>query len=298
MIVVDMKKCILLNIFMSKNNLLLFNIIKEVNMRCLLFFVLILVVSCGNSIKQNKEFYENGSLKLFYETFNGLKHGKSVEYYPNGKIKEESNWVNGTINGLFIQYYESGNLESTSIWLNGERHGNSVKYDEIGNLVYVKTYHCNKASGCEMFFYKGIMYQSRQYVLVNDSSYLNQMIRYDNFGYLRDYGSSFFSLYYPYESDTLKLKHKPDIKIILETPYFIDGMPKVQAAVWLNEEYFYNNENQRLDTVNDVIADLHLIFNSPGLKSTAGFVLNHYLDENNTLQEQKFYFRKKFYVIE
>jgi antitoxin component YwqK of YwqJK toxin-antitoxin module len=91
-------------------------------MKKLFFALIITALSCQND-SYMKEYYDNGKLKMKYETSNGLKHGKMIEYYPSGNILSLSNWENDTINGYSIGYYESGNIEFISYWFDGKLYG-------------------------------------------------------------------------------------------------------------------------------------------------------------------------------
>ena len=267
----------------------------------LLFLSVILFFSCGNSIKQIKEYNEDGSLKIIYETYKGLKHGKYIEYYPNGNIKVHSNWINDTISGLSIKYYESGNIESTTVWLNGKQHGNFVKFDETGLLTQAKTHQNNKQCGYDMRYIYGFMYQLRHYVLVGDTSCLNQYINYDTYGNICYWSSDFYSIYYYGESDTLLINQKAEMTIILETPSYIDGIPPIKfitSKKW--DKYFNIIDNKSIDTIisNNILIDLYASYEKPGFRYGGGILLNPYFDEDNLLQYQKFYIAKPFYVLE
>jgi hypothetical protein len=266
-------------------------------MKFLLLAVSLLVISCGNSIKKVKEYYEDGSLKSFYETYNELKHGKYVEYYPSGNIKAQSNWKNDTITGTSINYYENGMIETLTMWLDGQLHGNCVKYDSTGLLVQTTNYQFNKQCGYEMRYDKGYLDESRHYVLVEDSFYFNQRIRYDGLGNIRHYGSMFYSIYYYNKSDTIPLNQESKIELILETPG--SAQIKVVAAERL-DKYFNIIDKQNLDTfaVNDIHITLLDSFEEIGHQYKAGIMLNPYLDENGLINYVKFYFSNHFYVTE
>jgi antitoxin component YwqK of YwqJK toxin-antitoxin module len=244
-----------------------------------------------------KEYYDDSYLKSEYELFEGLKHGKGFEYYPSGKIKSLSNWVNDTIHGFSIHYYESGMIETLSMWLNGQMHGNYVKYDSTGLLVQTKIYQFNKQCGYEMRYDGGYLDESRHYVLVEDSFYLNQLIRYDGLGNIIDYGSTFYSIYYYNESDTIQINQDVKIDFILETPVS-SQLKVVSAEKW--DKYFNIIDKQNIDTfvVDYIYITLLASFDKPGDQYKAGIILNPYLDENGVIKNDKFYFRNHFYEIE
>lgn len=261
--------------------------------------LLTLIISCGKQLIQVREYYDDGSLKLVYETIAGLKNGKMIEYYPNGNIKSQSNWVNDTLNGLSVGYYESGIIESTIMWLNGEIHGNYVKFDEEGYLSFTTTYQFNKKCGYEMRYHDGILYQSHHYILLKDSSYFNQRLNFDGFGNIRNYLCNFYSIYLPY-GDTVQINQKAGMIVVLETPNYFEGNYQNQLVTgkWTKNFGFINEQSIDTFFVNNIYIPMTFFADRSGIKYNAGIILNPYFDENGRRQEQKFYFSKPFYVVE
>jgi len=263
----------------------------------LIFLTIFLSISCGDSIKKVNEYYDDGSLKLVYETFKGLKHGNCVEYYKNGNIKSQSKWINDTITGFSVQYYESGNIESTTMWLDGQKHGNFVKFDDLGFVEQTKSYQLNKQCGYEIGFYEGDVWRSLHFILLEDSTYLNQIVNYYGFGNIDRGYSSFYSIYSINENDTVQLNQNLEICIYLETPISVDSMIQMQIVHGKWNKYF------SLVTSDTIFADasnIVLIYPSEelGIRNAPGIILNPYFDRNNTKCYQKFYFLKSFYVVD
>ena len=261
---------------------------------------LLIIISCEKSPIQVKEYYDDGTEKMIYEISNGLKNGKMVEYYPSGKIKSQSNWINDTITGLEIKYYETGLVESTTMRLNGRLNGYFVKFDEEGFVNQTRNYSFSQPVGYDMRFYEGILFSTLHFVLIGDSSILNQVVYFDRAGNISDNFSSFFSIYYPNNSDTIHFYEKPEIIVILETPFFIDGKLNVRAAPRYSNIFYSNINiiNMRLDTINDIFVNYPWFFDWPGENNISVYIINQYLDENGIKRDKKFYFRKRFYIVE
>jgi hypothetical protein len=265
----------------------------------LLFIAFVLSLSCSNSVKQVREYYDDGTLKCVYEMCRGLKHGKYFEYYQSGSIKSQSNWINDTITGLSVHYSESGNVESTTMRLKGQLHGNYVKHDETGLLVQTKNYQYNKQFGYDMRYQEGYLLQLNHYVLIGDSTHLNQWIVIDYCGTIHSNYSAFYSIYNCVESDTIQLNQKVELITCLETPY--TGFSKWCFCVRKSDNYFDGFDNNKKDSMfieNPNYALWNVTYFKTGFKYAHGYLLVPYLDQNGIEGEHKFYFQKQFYVRE
>mgnify|MGYP003626497229 CR=1 FL=1 len=61
----------------------------------------------------NKEWYENGNLKLEYEMADHMDHGMFKQYHPNGQIAIQGQFLNGKETGEWRRYDENGKLIDT-----------------------------------------------------------------------------------------------------------------------------------------------------------------------------------------
>jgi len=61
-------------------------------------------------VKELKEFYENGQLKIETILINGKKNGSYTAFYDNGQVKIKTNFFNDSIVGEYKEYYENGNI--------------------------------------------------------------------------------------------------------------------------------------------------------------------------------------------
>jgi len=59
---------------------------------------------------QEKEFYENGKVKMEGEFKDGKRTGKGLNYYPNGKLRMEGDYKNDKQTGHWKFYNEEGIL--------------------------------------------------------------------------------------------------------------------------------------------------------------------------------------------
>lgn len=67
--------------------------------------------------KDNKQhgpqryFYEDGTLSIHYEMYNGLTNGHNISFYRNGQLNGIHYSVNDTIGGLLTSYEYDGTLD-------------------------------------------------------------------------------------------------------------------------------------------------------------------------------------------
>jgi hypothetical protein len=265
-------------------------------------FVISLIVSfsCQND-NYIKEYYANGKLKMECEISDGMKHGKMIEYYPNGNILSLSNWINDTINGYSTGYYESGNIEFISTWVNGELYGDYVKYDETGYLQHTKNYYFNNVKGYESIYDNGSLKQMNQYVIVSDSSFLNQYINYDDFGNIKKESSQFYMVIYGGNNDTVLLNKPVELRLLVTRIISLNHETQLKFIPNKHDISFNFNGGQNMDTIsvngyNNI--DLTFSFYKTGWQNINGVILLSYTDPFNVLKQERMYFGKYFYVKE
>ncbi len=89
----------------------------------------------GKEIKvREKDFYDNGKVKMEGEFVDGKRSGKWKAYYDNGKIWSEGEFLNGERTGLAKIYYPNGKLDTEGEYTNGKQTGTWKYYNEQGTL--------------------------------------------------------------------------------------------------------------------------------------------------------------------
>lgn len=93
-------------------------------------------VEAGKEVKvQEREFYENGKVKMEGKLENGKRTGVWKAYYEDGTLWSEGEFVNGERNGYGLNYYPNGNLRWKGDYKNDKQVGNWKTYNEQGVLV-------------------------------------------------------------------------------------------------------------------------------------------------------------------
>jgi antitoxin component YwqK of YwqJK toxin-antitoxin module len=120
----------------------------------LLLFILIPLISCGQTIDGKKErlnfkienkevfykgspfsgkivcYHDNGNLKSLSSFKNGLPHGKSVSFFKNELVMGVINYHEGELNGSLEWYFDNGQVRSRYTLLNG-------KYENLYESFYI-----------------------------------------------------------------------------------------------------------------------------------------------------------------
>lgn len=84
---------------------------------------------------QEKEFYENGKVKMEGELEDGKRTGVWKAYYEDGTLWSEGKFVAGERNGYGLNYYPNGKLRMEGDYKNDKQTGNWKSYNEQGILV-------------------------------------------------------------------------------------------------------------------------------------------------------------------
>lgn len=109
----------------------------------------------GPNLEIKKEYHDNGSLELEYETVNGRRHGYYRQYHQNGQLQVELFFENGVqkaglvdsyhpngqlarrvivdtnnqLNGEFEEFFSSGKIKKRGHYLNDKRFEREVYYE-------------------------------------------------------------------------------------------------------------------------------------------------------------------------
>jgi len=124
----------------------------------LVLIITVLLISCKPSIKRKViTTYPNKQAK----TVNYLQEidGKEViveqkEYYENGQLKMGGKLLKGKMNGTWKAYFENGNLQSEGEFISGKRTGSGKVYYANGKLFYEGFYKNGKEIGKWKFYNK------------------------------------------------------------------------------------------------------------------------------------------------
>nr|WP_321452866.1 hypothetical protein [uncultured Carboxylicivirga sp.] len=146
-----------------------------------------ILFSCNNSSNDKEiEYYEDGSIRSLVEiNSQGLREGEFIEYYPEGNTMRIALFKNDTLNGFYKLLYKDGSIKEKGKYKNGLPIG-WIEYYDKDNYIN----------------------QKNQYVIIEDTSYLNQIIFYKKDGEI-DYSKSyFFKFSFPVNEpkDTVKVR--------------------------------------------------------------------------------------------
>jgi antitoxin component YwqK of YwqJK toxin-antitoxin module len=103
---------------------------------------------------QNKEYYEDGSVRILRTYEKGELNGPYMEYYPDGSVKVLRNFVKGKPDGKFLQYGSNGKIESEVNYKNGLQDGPEIRYDSESNVRSQSNYAAGKTTGKEVKNYE------------------------------------------------------------------------------------------------------------------------------------------------
>lgn len=127
-------------------------------MKPLLFVssILLLLFSCGDKIIEKvEETYPNNQPKTtsFYKMVDEKEiKVQEKEFYENGKVKMEGEFKDGKRTGIWKAYFEDGTLWSEGEFINGERNGKGLNYYPNGKLRMEGDYKNDKQTGHWKFY--------------------------------------------------------------------------------------------------------------------------------------------------
>ena len=89
--------------------------------------------------KEEKHFFDDGSLYLHYIFREQKKNGKFVEYYQDGSVRAECNYIADNPVGEFINYYQNGMIEKKQLYTENRIYLLEEYYDN-GQLARIITW--------------------------------------------------------------------------------------------------------------------------------------------------------------
>ena len=140
-----------------------------------------------------KEYFKNGNIKLFKKYYNNELNSHVIKYYKNGIKHEVFSYRNGMAHGVYKEYYKNGVIKKEGYFDKGKASGDFYYYDKRGRLNEI-----------------------REYVILEDESYLNQIKYFDIEGYIIG-GSEFYEVLH--NSDTICLDSLYFFNIVLHTSF-------------------------------------------------------------------------------
>lgn len=145
--------------------------IPMMNKNLLLISLTLTMISCK---KDNyvTEFYANGNIKLKVQIDkDSIQNGTYEEFYDSGELKSKTNYINGKISDSLFNFYKNGTVKEKGI-----------------------TKDNNRDSWWLYFRPSGTLKEKSEFITVNNESYKNQSIYYDNKGSIKIEPSTFFEL--------------------------------------------------------------------------------------------------------
>ncbi|MFT3739685.1 MAG: hypothetical protein QM786_13075 [Breznakibacter sp.] len=262
-------------------------------------FLFLLLTSCGNK-DEIVEYYQNGAIKSVYMLKNGFREGDSKDYDSLGNLQLKSEWANNQLHGVQTEYFQNGRVKALYNWMDGVKHGSYVLFAKTGSIIQTGEYYEGLLCGYQNRFEDGMLMQSRHYVLVNDSDYLNQFFVFDGFGNIKYERSLYYSIAYQERHDTVLKNKEVSMKLIMQNLNVgVDGSSEVKIVLGNFDGRFRLLEKTSLDTikVNGLIKDLKFSFNNTGHQFKRGMILNVFKDELGKNDTIKLFFEKHFFVI-
>ena len=232
----------------------------------------------GDKVKEILTYYDNGSLKSKgYET-DGKPIGSYFEFYPDSTVKVEAYYLNGLQDSIQKVFYEDGRLYQKMFFNHGLLQGNVEIYDKRGNLI-----------------------EAQEYIVVGDSSVLNQFYTYESTK-IDTSKSHFFTVSSP--KDTLNFGDTYELTIKLEKSQFNMNMLVIIGEFDETFQQLNINANDTLWDRNDGSNDMSVTYRTVDYKlgsNTIRGVIWDYVtyfntDSNRVSDIYKLYFAKDFFI--
>lgn len=146
-------------------------------------FLSLLLSTCGNKNDWSIiESYDNGKLKKKARSIDDSTHIE-ISYYVSGNVESKNIYINKLLDGEAIQYYDSAAtvIQSIRYYLKGILNGPYYDFNKDNSLKYYCRYQDGKKIGdCISYRDNGEIEHVRNFVVVNQKSYLNQIISFSN----------------------------------------------------------------------------------------------------------------------
>lgn len=217
--------------------------------RSIIPLIIILLISCSEN--QEKQYYENGNIKLKAEIQDGKRDGFVYEYYEDGTIKSKGEWHNGLVHGTVEHYYPNGKLKSSSKWVKGQQSGGSKEYYESGELWSTSTLKNDVMVGETKFYNReGTVIEKHRY---NDNGGLIEMIKFNEAGIRKTGGR-----YPTYSVNERDLKHGEYSLIFkFEEPVYEENKVHYETEIIIGE--LTEGGSDVIDTITILTGDANVL---------------------------------------
>jgi hypothetical protein len=232
-----------------------------------------------DNVKELLTYYEDGSLKSKGYEADGKPIGPYFEFYPDSTLKVEAHYLNGLQDSIQKVYYENGALYQKMFFTQGLLQGKVEVYDKIGNLLEIQ-----------------------EYVIVSDSSVLNQFYTYE--GTKLDTSKSyFFTLSCP--MDSLDFGETYELTVKLEKSQYYMNMLVIIGEYDETFQQLVHNKNDSLWDRNDGKYDMSVMYQTKdynlGMNTIRGVIWDYvtYYDGDTSKvarDVRRLYFKKDFYI--
>ncbi|MCH8536121.1 MAG: hypothetical protein LAT51_13705 [Flavobacteriaceae bacterium] len=272
------------------------------NSIAILFFILI--ISCQ---KEDKTYYEDGTLKTVAEIHDSKFHGSFKAYYENGELEMEGNYENGLMEGVFKYNYPKNNkkFSKSEIFFKSDTAYYRWKYNKSGKLVEEGFAKQNKKAGRWIYYepMKDSIKEIKEYFHIGDKKHLNQVLEVNPKG--DTIGGEYFWLSF---KEPLTIKNQL-INFHLKELSYLDGS-EFYLCIPTNEsenfEFDFTNESKvKLDTIRFNLekdpSPIELNYTTPGEKSFRGFIIEHWESPEPEVTDfdlvtRKIYFDEEIFI--
>lgn len=123
----------------------------------LLLLGLLFVASCGDRVQPQeeddgiqREYWNNGKLKLEAHYAEGKLDGPYKTWYDNGQMFQDGQYAEGMMDGSWLVFYPNGQLASKALYDKGT--GKQTCYNEDGCIIMEVNYVDNEKHGREVHY--------------------------------------------------------------------------------------------------------------------------------------------------
>lgn len=283
-----------------------------------LLFCFFILFSCNDKVEIT--YHDNGKIRKEYHLINGVIEGSYKEFFNNGKLKESHFYKRGKkIDTTRIYSYEgdlkvmrvhlqNGQTKYFDFYENGKIKKEGILDDKFINIGKWKFYSN-----------EGDLTFIREYISINGNSYLNQVMKYNEDGYIFYYPSHYFEIFKT--KDTFSLNDPFRAAAIIGLPIFKEKKSEIYVVVPkngfnFNKDFSNGNEieldtfyNLKKDTINQkwfpeddfsLTVAFGKKFEKIGNHNVRGFIVEYYEQEPDSLgiikKEHIKYFEVPIYV--
>jgi len=102
-----------------------------------------------------EEKYENGRIKIRFETTRDKKNGSYEEFFESGQPRVVASYKQGELDGEYVRYHENGKIATRANYRKGKKHGAYVERSEEGQPLLTVSYSAGKRKGKQTIYRDG-----------------------------------------------------------------------------------------------------------------------------------------------